>query len=130
MDHSVGSPDRHWNDSIPYFGTLFFGTYTQIEYQPFSSYPIRDYFLNGSLDHMMISGGDVGFPRPLTSQYMLPFALDMPKTWNMGYCRRHDRRVPTGRLNRAEPRNATEIPLGPDRSAMRWSTKGRMPPDR
>ncbi len=86
VDRSVHGADRTWFAAIPYAGTEFFGTYTQIEWQPCCSlYPIGDYHFNGTLDHMAVSGGNLSATMPLTSSYMLPFALDMPPSWSINY---------------------------------------------
>ncbi len=88
VDTAAGIPagDRYWNATVPYNGTLFYGTYTQIEWQPCcSSSPISSYFFNGSLANLAVSGGQFANPELLASPYMLPFALDMPPSWNLGY---------------------------------------------
>ncbi len=88
VDTAPGVPaaDRDSVATIPYSGTLFYGTYTQTEWQPCcSNYPIGSYWLNGTLSDIAISGGQVGGPIELSPQYMLPFALDMPPSWNLNY---------------------------------------------
>ena len=86
IDHSVTGADRYWNATIPYTNSEFYGTYTQIEWQPCcSTHPISSYFFNGSFSHLRISGGNVTAPAGLSAEYMLPFALDVPPSWNFGY---------------------------------------------
>jgi hypothetical protein len=86
IDHSVQGVDHSWFAAIPYTGTEFFGTYTQIEWQPCCSvYPISAYYSNTTLDQMAISGGNLTAAMPLQSSYMLPFTLDMPPSWNINY---------------------------------------------
>ena len=86
VDHSVKGADRTWFAAVPYTGTEFYGTYTQMEWQPCCSvYPIQDYYSNTTLDHMAISGGNLTTAMPLGSSYMLPFTLDMPPSWNINY---------------------------------------------
>ena len=86
LDTSVSGADQTWVATIPYTGTEFFGTYTQIEWQPCcSNFPIGAYSLDGSLDHMAISGGNLSGPTALPASYMLPFALDVPTSWAFNY---------------------------------------------
>jgi hypothetical protein len=86
VDLSVLGANRTSSTSIPYSGSEFFGTYTQVEWQPCCSlYPISSYFLNGSLAHLHVSGGNFTGPTPLPASYMLPYALDLPPSWNLGY---------------------------------------------
>ncbi len=82
----IAAADRYWNASVAYGGSAFYGTYTQVEWQPCcSNSPIAAYFLNGTLRDMEISGGEVGVPLPLAADYMLPFALDLPPSWNLNF---------------------------------------------
>jgi hypothetical protein len=86
LDHSVTGANRTSQVTIPYNGSAFEGAYTQIEWQPCcSSYPITSYFFNGSLAGLTISGGNLTSPMALPATYMLPFALDVPPSWNFGY---------------------------------------------
>lgn len=71
--------------SIPYTGSMFFGAYTQVEFQPCCNlYPIQDYRLSGSLSNLQITmpGGKVG---GLPASYMIPFTLDTPPSWDFTY---------------------------------------------
>jgi hypothetical protein len=71
--------------SIPYGGTPFYATYTQMEFQPCcNKYPIQEYNLQGSIYAVQITPLS-GPKTTLTSSYMLPFVLDAPPTWNFGY---------------------------------------------
>ena len=86
VDTSVRGTDEYWNATVPYSGTEFYGSYTQIEWQPCCShYSIDQYFLNGTLEDLAISGGQLSGPMALPASYMLPFALDMPPSWNLNY---------------------------------------------
>jgi hypothetical protein len=86
VDHSVGLSLRYWNATIPYDGTEFFGSYTQIEWQPCcSNYPISEYALNARMYGLTISGGNLSSPEPLGAAYMLPFMLDTPPSWSFTY---------------------------------------------
>ena len=86
VDHSVGPSLRYWNATIPYEGTEFFGSYTQIEWQPCcSNYPISDYSLNARMYGLTISGGNLSAPELLGANYMLPFVLDTPPSWSFTY---------------------------------------------
>jgi len=86
VDLSVALSHRYWNASIPYYGTKFFGVYTQIEWQPCcSTHPIGSYFFNGTVTHLRISGGNLTSVQPLSASYMIPFALDVPPSWNFGF---------------------------------------------
>ena len=71
--------------SRPYNGTEFYGTYTQLEFQPCcNAYPIGSYDLNGELYGMQT--GQAGGPlQSLPASYMLPFMLDAPTSWFLGY---------------------------------------------
>jgi len=86
IDHSIGGANQTNQVAIPYNGSAFGGTYTQIEWQPCcSTYPISSYFFNGSLAGLTISGGNLTAPFPLPASYMVPFALDVPPSWNYGF---------------------------------------------
>jgi len=74
-----------FTDSRPYNGTLFFSSYTQLEFQPCcNQYPISDYKVNGALYDMQITTQS-GSVQPLPASYMLPFVLDAPPTWSLTY---------------------------------------------
>jgi hypothetical protein len=76
---------KTWTHSIAYKGGGFYGAYTQMEFQPCcNSSPIGDYVLSGELSNMVITtiGGSV---QSLPASYMLPFMLDAPPTWDLGY---------------------------------------------
>ena len=81
---SAASGDRYWNATIAYNGTEFYGTYTQLEFQPSSAYPISDYYFNGSLYNMGYGNSPADLT-PLNNSYMLPFVLDAPPTWSLTY---------------------------------------------
>ncbi len=84
IDFSASSQYRYWNATIPYNGSEFYSTYTQLEFQPSSSYPVQDYYFNGAMFN--ISYGDsLDSLTPLNSTYMLPFTLDAPATWCFTY---------------------------------------------
>ncbi len=85
VDTSVRGANRNWTASIPYNGTKFFGAYTQLEFQPSSLYPIAQYFFNGSIDALRMTGGNLTAPTPLSAQYMVPFEINVPPSWNMNY---------------------------------------------
>jgi len=85
IDGSVKGANRNWTTSIPYSGTKFFGSYTQLEFQPTSLYPIDHYFLNGSIDGLTMSGGNLTKATPFAADYMVPFEINVPPTWNMNY---------------------------------------------
>lgn len=74
-----------FTSSIPYGGTPFYATYTQMEFQPCcDKYPIQQYNLQGSIYDVQIT--PLSGPRmSLTSSYMLPYVLDAPPAWNFGY---------------------------------------------
>ncbi len=71
--------------AIPYNGTPFYGSYTQLEFQPCCNlYPIGDYKVDASLLQMTIvtlNGQTLSLP----ASYMLPFTLDAPSTWSFTY---------------------------------------------
>ena len=85
VDTSITGANRTWTSTMAYNGTLFFGSYTQLEFQPTSKYPISQYFLNGSLDGLRISGGNLTGAVSLRAGYMLPYEIDAPLSWNMNY---------------------------------------------
>ena len=74
-----------FTDSIPYSGTAFYGTYTQLEFLPCrETYPIQDYHINGELQNMQITTLS-GETQSLGSSYMLPFVLDTPTSWDFTF---------------------------------------------
>jgi hypothetical protein len=82
IDTTIG---QTFQASIPYHGSPFYGTYTQLEWQPsISNYPIEDYVFSGAVYNMQITtlSGEV---QPLKSDYMLPFSLDAPPVWSLTY---------------------------------------------
>lgn len=83
IDYSVSGNLMYWNATIPYNGTEFYGSYTQLEFQPSSTYPINDYYFNGSLYNITVGDGAVQVP--LNNSYMLPFELNSPATWSLTY---------------------------------------------
>ncbi len=84
VDTSV-EPVAYFNASVPYSGTAFYGMYTQMEWQPCcSNFPIAQYRLSASLYHMELTDAN-GATTPLKSDYMVPFTLDAPPSWNFGY---------------------------------------------
>lgn len=82
VDTSIGMT---FTDSIPYAGSAFDGSYTQLEFQPCCNQsPIQSYQFTGSLYDMAITTpGSV--TEPLNATYMLPFTLDAPPSWNLNY---------------------------------------------
>ncbi len=84
VDTSV-APTAYFNASVPYSGTEFYGMYTQMEWQPCcSNFPIAEYQLNAALYHLQLMDR-TGATIPLKSDYMVPFVLDAPPSWNFGY---------------------------------------------
>ena len=83
IDQNAPAQYKYWNATIPYNGTAFYSTYTQLEFQPFSSYPISDYYFNGSLYN--IEYGSTASLIPLNASYMIPFILNAPPTWSFAY---------------------------------------------
>ncbi len=82
VDTTIG---QTWSASIPYSGTMFYGMYTQIEWQPCcSNFPIADYAFSGVLSNEAITTS-TGAVQGLTSSYMLPFTLDAPPQWSLTY---------------------------------------------
>ncbi len=80
VDTTIG---QTWSASIPYSGTMFYGMYTQIEWQPCcSSFPIADYAFSGTLYNEAITTS-TGAVQGLSSSYMLPFTLDAPPQWSL-----------------------------------------------
>lgn len=71
--------------TIPYTGTPFYATYTQLEFQPCCNlYPIDQYKVDAKLVQMQITtltGQNILLP----ASYMLPFTLDAPPTWSFTY---------------------------------------------
>ncbi len=84
IDYSVTGSDRYWNATIPYNGTEFYATYTQLEFQSVAESSIMSYHFNGSL-YNMTYGNSWDSLVPLNSSYMLPFVLDAPSTWSLTY---------------------------------------------
>ncbi|HLH85523.1 MAG TPA: hypothetical protein VKU79_01495, partial [Thermoplasmataceae archaeon] len=84
IDYSVQGNDRYWNATIPYNGTLFYATYTQMEFQPVAESQILNYHFNGTL-YNMTYGNSFSSMTMLNNSYMLPFTLDAPDTWSLTY---------------------------------------------
>jgi hypothetical protein len=87
IDLSVTGASRTWTATVHYAGGPFLSTYTQIEWQPVSRFSIHDYPLNATFSNLTISGGNLTSPMPLPASYMVPFALDVPTAWEMGFYR-------------------------------------------
>jgi hypothetical protein len=85
VDWSVTGKDRFWNATIPYTGGLFYSTFTQVEWQTYSGYPIDAYHFNGTMRALTVSGGDLWRPMRLSAEYMLPIVLDAPPSWDLYY---------------------------------------------
>jgi hypothetical protein len=76
---------RAYTASIPYRGSLFFSSYTQLEFQPCcNAFPIQDYRFVGSLYDNQITTKD-GRAEGLTASYMVPFLIDTPSSWDFTY---------------------------------------------
>lgn len=74
-----------FSSEIPYSGGGFYASYTQMEFQPCcNKYPITDYKFRGSLFNMQITEMS-GKSEYLSANYMLPFTLDAPTSWNFNY---------------------------------------------
>ena len=58
---------------------------TQIEWQATSRVPVSQYFFNGSFAHLRISGQNLSAPVRLGPEYMIPFAVGVPPSWNFFY---------------------------------------------
>jgi hypothetical protein len=85
IDHNVGSADAVWTATMPYHGPAFVAVYTEIEWQSTSTVPVSRYFFNGSFAHLQISGGNLSHPLRLGPEYMLPYAVGVPPSWNFYY---------------------------------------------
>ena len=84
VDTSV-APVAYFNASVPYSGSEFFGMYTQMEWQPCcSAFPIAQYELSAALFNLKLTDA-TGATIPLRSDYMIPFILDAPPSWNFGF---------------------------------------------
>ncbi|MGC2289825.1 MAG: hypothetical protein WA688_08225 [Thermoplasmata archaeon] len=90
VDHNVRAPDAVWSAAIPYTGPAFVAAYTQIEWQATSRVPVSQYFFNGSFAHLRISGQNLSAPVRLGPEYMIPFAVGVPPSWNFFYYNRSD----------------------------------------
>ncbi|MEM0159048.1 MAG: hypothetical protein QW812_06010, partial [Thermoplasmataceae archaeon] len=84
IDYNVSGDTRYWNASIPYSGTQFYATYTQIEFQPVAESQILNYHFNGTL-YNMTYGNSYSDMHLLNNSYMLPFTLDAPSTWSLTF---------------------------------------------
>jgi hypothetical protein len=74
-----------WTHVLPYAQSGFYGAYTQMEFQPCcNSSSISNYALNGELSDMTITTVH-GVTEALPASYMLPFQLDTPPSWFLGY---------------------------------------------
>ena len=84
MSVSPSSGYRYWNASVPYSGTAFYSTYTQLEFQPSSSFPIGEYHFNGTMSGISCGNSMSGLS-PLSEDYMLPYTLNAPTGWSFTY---------------------------------------------
>jgi hypothetical protein len=85
VDHNASAVDALWTATIPYAGPEFVAAYTQIEWQATSKLPVSRYFFNGSFSQLRISGGNLSAPQRLGPDYMVPFAVGVPPSWNFYY---------------------------------------------
>ncbi len=123
LGHSVGPSLRCWNATIPYEGTEFFGSYTQIEWQPCGpNYPIADSSLNARMCGLTISDGNLSAPELLGATYMLPFVLGTPLSWSFTY---HDGSC-AGYAQRAQPRRRGRSPTAAGRPGVVGEAAGRV----
>jgi hypothetical protein len=82
VDTTIG---KTFKTLIPYSGSLFYSTYTQIEFQPCcNTYPIQDYRFMGSLYGLQITTRG-GKTEGLNAAYMVPFLIDTPPSWDFTY---------------------------------------------
>jgi hypothetical protein len=72
------------SQTISYSDGDFYSAYTQMEFQPSSSYPITEYKLSGSIFGIQITQAS-GLKEYLPAIYMMPFNLDAPTTWDVHY---------------------------------------------
>ena len=80
VDSTIGVTWQHW---ISYVGKGFFGAYTQMEFQPCCNRSsISNYALTGTLSNMIVTEIN-GTLMPLSENYMLPFLLDAPPSWDL-----------------------------------------------
>lgn len=84
VDYSVTGSNMYWNATMPYQGTQFFATYTQMEFQPVAESQILNYHFDGTLYNMTYGSSQSGMTL-LNNSYMLPFTLDAPQTWSLTY---------------------------------------------
>jgi 3',5'-cyclic AMP phosphodiesterase CpdA len=84
VDYSATSQDMFWNATIPYSGTAFYSTCTQLEFQPSPAYPIQDYYFNGTLYNIAYVDS-YSTMQTLNGSYMLPFILNALPTWSFAY---------------------------------------------
>jgi hypothetical protein len=74
-----------WTHVLAYTQSGFYGAYTQMEFQPCcNSSSIANYALSGELSNMTITTVH-GVTEALPASYMLPFQLDTPPSWFLGY---------------------------------------------
>ncbi|WP_069807022.1 hypothetical protein [Vulcanisaeta thermophila] len=74
-----------WIHEIPYSGTPFYATYTQLEFQyAYTKYPIYDYVFNGTMFDIEVTYLN-GTTATLPANYMIPFELSAPLTWDLTY---------------------------------------------
>lgn len=88
MSMSQSSGYRYWNATVPYSGTAFYGTYTQLEFQPSSLFPIGEYHFNGTMSSISYGNSLTGLSQ-LSQNYMLPYTLNAPVGWSFTYYNDH-----------------------------------------
>ena len=77
--------NEQFSATIPYSGTSFYGSYTQLEFQPCcNTSSIQAYKVSGSLYNMQITTLS-GNAQSLPASYMLPFTLDAPPSWDFTF---------------------------------------------
>ena len=72
------------SERVSYSGGAFYSLFTQMEYQPSSSYPIGEYKITGSIFGVQITE-ESGVREYLPASYLMPFNIDTPTTWDVHY---------------------------------------------
>ncbi len=84
VDESIWGSGRYWNAVIPYSGPPFYAAYTQMEASAVNMTQTTGFGFSGEMFN--ISYGQVpNYLTPFNSSYMVPYFINTPNSWNLGY---------------------------------------------
>lgn len=84
VDEEVNGAGKYWNATIPYSGPSFYAAYTQMEVSAVNVTQTSGFGFSGEVYN--ISYGQVlNCLTPFNSSYMVPYFINTPSSWNLGY---------------------------------------------